>query len=143
MTDSEANLSEYEEEIRKNRPLPEPVDSASESAAPMPIPGERMRRTSSLSTPVVSPRQDAKPFLDHGDYGIVIGDPEEHNPKEFILTDDLISKVPKSKGCLLILFLDSLWASITLEDSHELDTPVQHQLSWLLPEHHVHPVKGL
>jgi hypothetical protein len=96
MTDSEANLSEYEEEIRKNRPLPEPVDSVSESAAPLPIPGERMRRTSSLSTPIVSPRQDTKPFLDHGDYGIVITDPEEHNPKEFILTDDLIAKVFKS-----------------------------------------------
>ena len=90
MSDSDANLSEYEEQIRRNRELPDP--HAGTSA--IPIVGSRLRKNSSASTPAVSPRHEPSPFLDQGDYGISLEDDESHDSKDYLMTTDLISKVP-------------------------------------------------
>lgn len=90
MSDSEANLSEYEEQIRRNRELPDPHAGSSSA---VPIVSSRLRKNSSATTPIVSPRHEPSPFLDQGDYGICLEDDESHDSKDYLMTTDLISKV--------------------------------------------------
>lgn len=104
MSDSEANLSEYEEQIRRNRGLPEPDTESQTGSSSIPISSSRLRKNSSTSTPAVSPRP-ANPFLDQGDYGIRLDDDEAHDPKDYILTTDLISKASSQIYSLIIHML--------------------------------------
>jgi hypothetical protein len=88
---SDANLSEYEERIRRNRNLPtlptsNPEHSAS-SAVHIPS-----RRAVKLNSPVLSPR-NASPYLTDGDYGIKLNFPDTVKPDELLMTTELISKV--------------------------------------------------
>jgi len=89
----EANLSEYEEELRRSKGTQVvEEDGDGVSAGPVPISG-RVRKMSNVVSPIVSPRQDSHPFLDDGDYGITLEDVEAHSPKNFLMTSELISKV--------------------------------------------------
>lgn len=84
---SDANLSEYEERIRRNRELPqEPEDSKT------PLVNIPAKPSTKPKSPVLSPR-NASPYLDEGDYGIEMEFPDIADPSELLMTKELISKV--------------------------------------------------
>ena len=89
---SDANLSEYEERIRRNRDLPSvpPTDLEPSASPAVRIPS---RTSAKPTSPVLSPR-NASPYLTDGDYGIKLDFPDAITPDELLMTNELISKVP-------------------------------------------------
>lgn len=79
-----ANLSEYEEEVRRKRGM-----NPSATSAPISIGHHRYKSSSSLAA---SPKATS-PYMLEADYGIELVDQEGHKAKDFLMTKDLISKV--------------------------------------------------
>lgn len=122
---SDANLSEYEERIRRNRDLPTiPTTNPEYSASPaVQIPS---RRAAKPNSPILSPR-NASPYLTDGDYGIKLNFPNTLKSDELLMTSELISKVHVFVvNEDLLTALASQWSSFKMENSYRLGTVVQH-----------------
>lgn len=90
--ESECNLSDYEEQVRRNRPLP------SEPSRPPPsllaIPSKHGPALSGSPTTAASPKSPSL-YLSEMDYGIKLEMASGVAKKDLLMTEDLISRVAR------------------------------------------------